>query len=244
MDSFRKDKEALSNENSEIYPGKENPLITISYLMDHVVSLLSQVVNTYAYIRRLNILMSFMSDKKKVEMMLKETAEAFRDNEKMLFGEVVAKSLTSKNKWRKLFVIQKSKEYYQGTRIPESNNPFRRLLYFVPQEIEGQEYSHKLVNQFQMLGHRKEVKILSFTPIPSILELLYPVLLNSRAPLFAQNIPILPKTERKIFSQRLNKTNKQSHNLRGSARLQYPPYCAAKTGKHQEWQSCHKREQI
>ena len=42
--------------------------------------------------------MSFMSDKEKVKMMLKENSEAFRDNEKMLFGpkfeEIVTKSLT------------------------------------------------------------------------------------------------------------------------------------------------------
>ena len=48
--------------------------------------------------------MSFMSDKKKIEMMLKQNAESFRDNEKMLFGpkfeDVVAKTLTSKNKSR------------------------------------------------------------------------------------------------------------------------------------------------
>ena len=48
--------------------------------------------------------MSFMSDKKKIEMMLKQNAESFRDNEKKLFGpkfeDVVAKTLTSKNKSR------------------------------------------------------------------------------------------------------------------------------------------------
>lgn len=42
--------------------------------------------------------MSIMSDKKKVEIMLKENAEALMDDEKILFGpkfeEVAAKSLT------------------------------------------------------------------------------------------------------------------------------------------------------
>ena len=94
----------MLNENSEINPEEENPLITISYLMDQVVLFLGQAVNTRAHIRRFNILMSFISDKKKVEMLLKENTEAFRDNEKTLlgpkFGEAVAKSLASKNKLR------------------------------------------------------------------------------------------------------------------------------------------------
>ena len=75
--------------------------------MDQVVLLLGQAVNTCAYIRRFNILMSFIGDKEKVQIMLKENAEAFRDNEKILFGpkfeEDVAKSLTSKSKLRTIF---------------------------------------------------------------------------------------------------------------------------------------------
>ena len=69
--------------------------------MDQVILLLDQAVNTCTYIKRINALMSFMSDKKKVGIMLKENAEVFKDNEKTLFGqkfeECVAKSLTSKN---------------------------------------------------------------------------------------------------------------------------------------------------
>ena len=69
--------------------------------MDQVILLLDQAVNTCTYIKRINALMSFMSDTKKVGIMLKENAEVFKDNEKTLFGqkfeECVAKSLTSKN---------------------------------------------------------------------------------------------------------------------------------------------------
>ena len=43
--------------------------------------LFGQAVNTW-----FNILLSFMSEKKKVEMMLEKNAEAFNDNAKMLFG--------------------------------------------------------------------------------------------------------------------------------------------------------------
>ena len=67
------EKEALLNENSEINTEEENSLIAISCLMDHVILLLDQAVNICTYIRRINILMSFMSNNKKVEMMLKET---------------------------------------------------------------------------------------------------------------------------------------------------------------------------
>ena len=51
--------------------------------------------------------MSFIIDKKKVEMTLEENTEAFRDSEKMLFGskfeEVEAELVTSKNKLSELF---------------------------------------------------------------------------------------------------------------------------------------------
>ena len=40
--------------------------------MDHVILLLGQAINTCAYIRIFNILMSLMRDKKKAEMMLKK----------------------------------------------------------------------------------------------------------------------------------------------------------------------------
>ena len=38
-------------------------------------------------------------------------------------------------------------EHHQGTRIPESSKPFRKLPYFVTEETEGEEYSLKLANQ-------------------------------------------------------------------------------------------------
>ena len=54
--------------------------------MGQEILLFGQAVNTWAYVRRFNILLSFMSEKKKVEMMLEKNAEAFNDNAKMLFG--------------------------------------------------------------------------------------------------------------------------------------------------------------
>ena len=91
-------KKALSNENSEINPEEKKSLITIFDGPGNFIAWPDQAVDISAYIRRFNILMSFMSDKEKVKMTLKENSEAFRDNEKMLFGpkfeEIVTKSLT------------------------------------------------------------------------------------------------------------------------------------------------------
>ena len=124
------------------------------------------------------------------------------------------------------FYFTKEK-HRQGTRIPESNGPFRKLPYFVPGEVEVEEYSHKLPNASQMLGHRGEVKILSHTLNLSIMELLSPEkfyrIHSLVGPLLPQNIPSLPKNRKvQIFSQKPN-------HFRDSARLQYPFYCAFRT---------------
>ena len=56
--------------------------------------------------------MSFVGDKKRVESMLKDNATAFSDAGNMLFEpkyeELMAKSLSSKNKSKELFVSIKS----------------------------------------------------------------------------------------------------------------------------------------
>ena len=79
----------------------------MSKLFDQVVLLLGQAMNSCSYIRRFNVLMSFVGDKKRVESMLKDNATAFSDAGNMLFGskyeELVAKSLSSKNKSKELF---------------------------------------------------------------------------------------------------------------------------------------------
>ena len=87
--------------------------------------------------------------------------------------------------------------------------PFRRLPYFVPKEIEWREYSQDLAIQSQMLWHRKEVKKYFLTyPIPayssSYLRLywVHPLV----APRFLQNILILPKAGRlKYFLKNCSK---------------------------------------
>ena len=95
---------------SEFYvadEGKTNPLFEISKLFNQVVLLLGQAMNSCSYIRRFNVLMFIVRDKKRVECMLKDHARAFSDSDNMLFGpkyeELVAKSLTSKNRSKELF---------------------------------------------------------------------------------------------------------------------------------------------
>lgn len=127
--------------------------------------------------RRFNILMSFVSDRKEVEMMLKENVKAFRENEQMLFWptfeEVVVKLLTSKNKSRKLLRNLWVQESLSGNK--DFRSPFRKFLYLVSEGIEGEEYFHKLTNQPQMQEHRKEAKILSPNSKLIIPKLLSPV---------------------------------------------------------------------
>ena len=82
--------------------GKTNPLFEMSKLFYLVILFLGQAMNSCSYIRRFNILMSFVGDRKRVESMLKDNAAAFSDPGNMLFWskyeELVANSLSSKNK--------------------------------------------------------------------------------------------------------------------------------------------------
>lgn len=81
--------------------------IALAYLMDQAIRLLGQTVSTCFYIKRFKILISRVSNKSRVEMMLKENAQALREKEEILFGpkfeEVETKSFTLKNKPRDLF---------------------------------------------------------------------------------------------------------------------------------------------
>ena len=98
---------------------------------------------------------------------------------KMLFGpkfeQVIAKSLISKNKSRKMFGSLKEQGTSSETRIPESSNPFRRLSYFMPERLEENEYFHKLANQSHILELKKEVQTLSYA-----LNLIIPEFLSQK----------------------------------------------------------------
>ena len=96
------EKESYIADEAEI-----NPLLEIPKLFHQVILLLEQAMNSCSYIRRFNVLISFIGDKKRVESMLKDNATTFLDAENMLFGpkyeELVAKSLSSKNRSKELF---------------------------------------------------------------------------------------------------------------------------------------------
>ena len=66
--------------------GETNLLSEMSKLFDQVVLLLEPAMISCSYIRRFNVLMSFVGDKKRVESMLKDNATAFLEAENMLFG--------------------------------------------------------------------------------------------------------------------------------------------------------------
>ena len=51
--------------------GETNPLFKMSKFFDQVILLLGKAMNSCSYIRRFNLLMSFVGDKKRVESMLK-----------------------------------------------------------------------------------------------------------------------------------------------------------------------------
>ena len=67
-------------------------------------------------------------------MIQKENAETFRDNEKMSLGrtfeQVVAKSLTSKNKLRKLFGNLKEQGTLSGYKDSRNQQPFQKAPLF------------------------------------------------------------------------------------------------------------------
>ena len=56
-----------------------NLLFEMSKLLDQVISLLGQAMNSCSYNRCFNVLMSFIGDKKRVESILKDNATAFSD---------------------------------------------------------------------------------------------------------------------------------------------------------------------
>ena len=126
--------------------GETNPLFKMSKFFDQVVSLLGQAMNSCSYIRRFNVLMSFIGDKKWIESMLKDNATAFLDAGNMLFGseyeELVPKSLSSKNRSKELLgSIKNQGSSKEGRR----RQPFGKGLHLEAEEIQGEEFSQLLV---------------------------------------------------------------------------------------------------
>ena len=108
-----------------------NPLFEILKLFYKVILLLGQAMDSCSYIKRFNVLMAFVGDKKRVESMFKDNATAFSNAESMLLWpkdeELVVKSLSSKNRSKELFgSIKNQGSFKEGNR----RQPFRKGLLF------------------------------------------------------------------------------------------------------------------
>ena len=118
----------------------------MSKLFDQVILLLKQAVNSCSYIRRFNVLMSFVGDNKRVESMLKDNATTFLEAENMLFGvkyeEMVAKSLSLKIDQKSSLVLGKVKAHL---RREVEGSLFKKASYLEPEKIRGEECSQLLV---------------------------------------------------------------------------------------------------
>ena len=139
--------------------GEANPLFEMSKLFDQVVLLLGQAMNSCSYIRHFNVLMSFVVDKKRVESMLKDNATAFSDAGNMLFGskyeELVAKSLSSKNKSKELFgSIKNQGSSKEGSR----RHLFGRVPYLEAEGIGGEDFHSCWSNLATTIPYRRTRK--------------------------------------------------------------------------------------
>ena len=100
------------------------------------------LLNSCSYIRRFNVLMSFVGDNKRVESMLKDNAPVFSDAESMLFGpkdeELVAKSLSLKSRSKELFGSTKDQV---SSKDGSRRQPFQRGPLFRSRGKRGEEFS-------------------------------------------------------------------------------------------------------
>ena len=223
--------------NVSIADGEENNmLMEISNLFDQVILLLGQAMNSCAYIRRFNILMAFLGDKKKVDNMLKDNASAFTDTNDLLFGpkyeELVAKTLSSKSKSKELFNACKSPNSRDGIR----RQPFRRNPLSNQRGNRGRG-SFAAANQFiqQSSGYTNTRGKNDFTfnesqlPGPPVNN---GVSKNSSIDSYSfsnSNKTTALCRKGKIFCGKLEKINKRPKDFRNCERLRNPFLRAAKT---------------
>ena len=111
--------------------GETNPVFEMLKYFDQVILLLGQAMNSCSYIRRFNVLMPFVGNKKRAQSMLKDNATTLSDAGNMLFGskyeELVVKDLSSKIDQKSSFgSIKNQGSYEEGSR----RQPFRKGLLF------------------------------------------------------------------------------------------------------------------
>ena len=173
-------------------------------------------MNSCSYIRRFNVLMSFVGNKKRVESMFKDNATAFSDAGNILFWpkyeELVAKSLSSKNRSKELFGSIKTKDH---PRREVEDSPFENSSYLEAEEIVGEGFLQPLVkpynnNTLQEDNNAARMNLLIASSISSMYLLsaseffkIHPLVAN----LFAVNIKQNRQSE--TFCKELAKTDKQ-----------------------------------
>ena len=96
------------------------------------------------------------------------------------------------------------------------------------EEIEGNEYSHKLVNQSEMLGHNFSPTQSQYTRSPMPRKVLEDTPISDIS-VSSEHSNFTKGRKVKIFSPKLGKTNKQPHNFTDSAMVQYLFNCATRT---------------
>ena len=153
--------------------------------------------------------MSFVGDKKRVESMLKDNATAFSDAGNMLFEpkyeELMAKSLSSKNKSKELFVSIKSQ---WSTKEGSKRQPFRRGPLF---RSRGNRVRGIFEPAGNTLQEDKEGLRMNFLTAPFIssTNLLSPWVFCKVRPLVANFFPVkikqLPRATEWNILQRISK---------------------------------------
>ena len=221
--------------------GEANPLFEMSKLFDQVVLLLGQAMNSCSYIRRFNVLMSFVGDKKRVESMLKDNATAFSDACNMLFGskyeELVAKSLSSKNKSKELFgSIKNQGSSKEGSR----RQPFRKGPLFRSRGNRGRGIftaaGQTLQQQYPTGGQgRGKNEFINSTlhqlDGPSACISILQNTSTSSEFISSKNQATAQSRQSKTFCKELAKTDKRFYDTGYSKRLRNPFYFAAKAIK-------------
>ena len=238
------EKEAFECNEDRVDEGKteegENPLKIMSDMMDQVVLLLGQAINTCSYIRRFNILMSFIGDKVKVDAMLKENAEAFKDSKEMLFGqkfeEVVTKSIASKNKSMEFFdSLNRDHQGSSGHREPKKQ-PFQRPPSFRARGNRGRGMFMQAGQSLQYNGSSKRGKNISsdsfvqYSRTPAIVKLSQGSSSCSET-LSAKHPEPSKGGTFKILSKKLEGPDKRQHNFGHSSRIHHPFYFASQAIK-------------
>ena len=218
-----------------------NALFEMSKLFDQVILLLGQAMNSCSYIRRFNVLMSFVGDTKRIESMLKDNATAFSDAGNMLFGpkyeELVAKFLSSKNKSKELFgSIKNQGSSKEGSR----RQPFRKGPLFRSRGNRGRGIftaaGQTLQQQYPTGGQgrgKNEFINSTFHQLdgPSACISILQNTSTSSEFISSKNQATAQSRQSETFCKELAKTDKRSYDTGYSKRLRNPFYFAAKAIK-------------